>query len=189
MISSLTGKVQSITSASFEVDVAGVGYTVFAPASLLASLSIDAPVRVPTHMVVREDSMTLYGFKDADQRELFQALIAVTGVGPKLGLAVIGSFEPDNFRRVIASGDIESLKSVPGVGKRSAERIILELKERLGGGSPEMLFDTRLVEVREALIGLGYTAPEIRAALERVDTQEGDVESTVRAALKELARI
>lgn len=188
MISSLSGKVQSIGSTSFEIDVAGVGYTVFAPASLLAALANDVEVRVPTHMVVREDSMTLYGFKDADQRELFQALIGVTGVGPKLGLAVIGSFEPDNFRRVISSGDIESLKSVSGVGKRSAERIVLELKERLGGRS-EMLWDTRLSEVREALSGLGYTAPEIRAALEKVDTEEGDVESTVKAALKELSRI
>jgi len=189
MISSLTGKVQSIGATSFEIDVGGVGYTVFAPVSLLASLALDGKVRVPTHMVVREDSMTLYGFKNADQRELFQALIGVTGVGPKLGLAVIGSFEPDAFRRVISSGDIESLKSVPGVGKRSAERILLELKERLGGRFETLQDGPRLSEVREALGGLGYTAAEIRTALERIDTEEGDVESTVKAALKELSRI
>lgn len=189
MISSLSGKVQSVGPASFEIDVAGVGYTVFAPASLLASLAAGGTVRVPTHMVVREDSMTLYGFKDAEQRELFQALIGVTGVGPKLGLAVIGSFEPGQFRKVVSSGDVEALKSVPGVGKRSAERIVLELKERLGGGGSEYLLDTRLSEVREALSGLGYTAVEIRAALEKIDNEEGDVESTMKAALKELSRI
>ena len=208
MISSLTGVVAGFGPSAIELEVAGVGYLVNVPSPMLATLSIGQRLRVVTHMVVREDSMTLYGFGFAEQRDLFLSLIGVSGVGPRLALAIIAAFEPDAFRRVIVSGDVGALTSVSGIGKRGAERIIVELKERLGapvevtGAGP-----SKLAEVRDALVGLGYAPAELRSVLDHVSQIEGGlqpgdqpengagpskpatVEEMVKAALKELARL
>src|SRR5260370_39837767 len=111
--------------------VAGVGYVWVAPAPVLAGRGVGEHVRLLTRLVVREDSMTLYGFRTADQRELFQTLMSVTGVGPKLALSVLSVFEPAALCRAVAAGDVDALMSVPGVGRPGAQPMLLELRGRL----------------------------------------------------------
>ena len=190
MISSLKGVVTELSSGAVEIDVSGVGYLVQAPATTLFSLQPGQKVRLLTHMVVREDSLALYGFGSADERELFRCLIGVSGVGPKLALAVIGHLKPDALRRAVASGDVALLATVPGIGSRSAERMVVELKQQLGnlevGLSP---YASHLAEVREALLSLGYAPSEVAPVIEQVATDEAGVEGMVRAALRALSRV
>jgi len=188
VIASLTGEVAEVSPAAAVVDVAGVGYLVHAPAPVLAGLGRGQHVRLLTHLVVREDSMTLYGFRTADQRELFQTLMGVTGVGPKLALAVLSVFEPLALRQAVATGDIDALTSVPGVGRRGAQRMLLELRDRLDVVIDESAVPgSALAEVREALAGLGYTPPELRGVAEGVAVPGASVKDMVRAALQQLA--
>lgn len=191
MIASLAGSVSALAPAAVVIEVAGVGYLVHVPSSTLARLTAGDDVRLLTHLAHREDAMTLYGFESADERDVFQTLIGVNGVGPKLALAVLGSLAPDGLRRAVASQDVDALTQVPGVGKRGAQRILLELKERLAphAATAEAPRST-LAEVREALLGLGYTPAELREVLERVPAGEDvPVEETLRAALRELSRV
>lgn len=190
MIASLSGVVASVAGGAAVLEVGGVGYLVQAPAGVLAGLVPGRPARLLTYMVVREDSLTLYGFAAAGQRDLFQTLIGIGGVGPKIALAILSVFDPDALRLAVAAGDADALTAVPGVGKRSAQRILLDLKERLDvdgdlGGPPS----ARVAEVREALVALGYAPSELRGVLERVAGSDGPVEEMVRAALRELSRV
>lgn len=197
MIGSLTGTIAEVRPAGsgageIEIDVGGVGYLVFIPTSLLASTRVGETLRLLTHMVVREDSMTLFGFATSEQGEAFRTLLGVTGVGPKLALAVISAMDVGALSTAVASGDVDALTAVPGVGKRVAERMILELKTKLampvdlasGAGS-------KVAEVREALVGLGYTPAEAREAIDAIAAAGSDrtVEELVKAALKELSRV
>lgn len=188
MIASLTGAVAEVTNGSLVVDVGGVGYLVHAPASVLAGAVRGEVLRLLTHLVVREDSMSLYGFRTADQREIFQTLMGVTGVGPKLALAVLSVFEPDDLRRTVAAGDVDALTSVSGVGRRGAQRMVLELRDRLEISLDETAVPgSALAEVRAALGGLGYTPAELRGVVERVAAPGASVESMIRSALQQLA--
>lgn len=190
MIGSLNGVVTSLTFGVVEIEVNGVGYIVQVPTSMVSAAGTGKRMKVLTHMVVREDSMTLYGFSDADQRQLFKDLMSVTGVGPKLAMAVISSFEPDRLRRIVMSEDVDALTSVAGVGKRGASRMILELKERLKiDGLTTSGTGSIVEEVRDALVGLGYTPAELRDVLDRVGAKSDDVEVLMKAALKELSRV
>jgi Holliday junction DNA helicase RuvA len=189
VIASLSGKVAEIALGTIVIDVSGVGYLVTVPASTASKLRVGEPVRVLTHMVVREDSLALYGFADADEREVFQALIGVNGVGPKLAVAVLSHLRPDALRRAVASGDVASLTGVPGVGTRSAQRMIMELKQRFGDlGIDGVGFGGNLGEVREALLVLGYAPAEVAPVLAGVSAKDAPVEEMVKAALKALSR-
>jgi Holliday junction DNA helicase RuvA len=187
------------------IEVAGIGYLVHVTGQVLAGARGGERIRLLTQLVVREDSLTLYGFTTGDQRDLFQLLLGVNGVGPKLALAVLSVFEPEALRRVVAAGDVEALTAVPGIGKRSAQRLVLELKEHLVGSlSPGIPGGSHLAEVREALVGLGYTPAELRPVLDRLaapgghpgaqleehpeGAPEASLESLLRQALKELSR-
>ncbi|HLI57463.1 MAG TPA: Holliday junction branch migration protein RuvA [Actinomycetota bacterium] len=188
MIAALTGKVAELTPTSAVIDVGGVGYLVHAPVPVLASLSTGEEVRLLTHLVVREDAMTLYAFRTADQRDSFQVLMGVTGVGPKLAAAVLSVLDPGALRRAVAGGDVDALTSVPGVGRRGAQRMVLELRDRLGVVAGEQVVPgAALAEVRAALVGLGYTPAELRGVVEAVAAPGASVEDMVRAALKALA--
>jgi Holliday junction DNA helicase RuvA len=190
MISSVRGTITELGLGAVEVDVNGVGYYVAVSSSTIRNLRLGEKVRLLTQMVVREDSMSLYGFPDMEQRELFRCLTGVTGVGPKLALAVLGHLKPDALRRAIASSDVDALVEVPGVGQRSAQRMILELKTQLG--IPDSGFEvtgSKLAEVREALIGLGYAPAELSEVLEKLADDEGPVEDLVKSALKALSRV
>ena len=176
------------------VEVGGMGYRVSVPASLSADLGrtgSEAFLHVHTH--VREDAIVLFGFAHADERRCFEALIGAHGVGPSLALAILSSMSPAALSTAVLEDDIEMLCVVPGVGKKTAARLLLELKARLdlptlggtvpGGGPP----GSPRAEVRAALVELGYGPDEIRGVLEVVG-EDGSVEDMVRSALRELAR-
>ncbi|MFA5890941.1 MAG: Holliday junction branch migration protein RuvA [Actinomycetota bacterium] len=196
MIASLDGVVAEVLADGAVIEVRGVGYRVHMPVSVVAELPARGQrARVLTHMHVREDAMTLFGFSTSEQRDLFTVLLGVNGLGPKGALAVLSVYSPDAFRKALSTEDVEALTLIPGIGKKTAQRMILELREKLalpalesvpgGDGSAR----AALVEVRDALLTLGYTPAEARSALETLP-REGDVavESLLKMALKELAR-
>lgn len=190
MISSVHGTVTELGLSAVEVEVQGIGYLVQVPASTIRTLVLGQRVRLLTQMVVREDSMAIYGFTDMEQRDVFRCLTTVTGVGPKLALAILGHLRTDALRRAIVVGDVDTLVLVPGVGKRSAQRMILELKPQFGSGDSQLESSgSKLAEVRDALIGLGYCAEELGEILERVALEDGEVADMVKSALKALSRV
>ena len=195
MIAMLRGRVASAGIGELILDVGGVGYQVHVP----AGTSVPAPgteLTLHTHLAVREDAMTLYGFADAGGRALFTTLLGVTGVGPKLALAALGTLGSSGLRRAVVTENVAALTAVPGLGKKSAQRLILELREKLGAlaadGIPGALSVTDAgdarAEVRAALAGLGYVPAEVAAAMERLEPDEAaPPEALLRDALKVLA--
>ena len=159
MIAFLEGRVADKLGPTLVLDVNGVGYEVLIPTSTLAKLpAIGKAARIHTRMVVRDDSMTLYGFATGDERELFDLLVTVTGVGPKVALSFLSVMSPEVLRRAIASGDVAALTVVPGVGKKVAQRVALDLKDKLG--ADVVVIDGPLADVREALLALGLSPQE-----------------------------
>ena len=196
MIGSLRGTVLERTPAGEAlIEVGGVGYRVLVPSGAVGALAPGAAAFLFTHLHVREDAMVLYGFATRDERDTFETLIATTGVGPKLALALLSIHSPSALRRAVVDDDLAALTLVPGVGKRTAQRLLVELKERLD--LPEIdladldVAPTPRAEVRAALAGLGYGPDEVRAVLAQLDdTATGDgkpapsVEELLRDALK-----
>lgn len=192
MISSIRGTVLAIAPDSLVVEVGGVGFKVLIPAAVVESLDgVGRSVSLHTHLIVREDALTLYGFASEEQRALFELLLGVNGVGPKVALSVIGSLSPDVLRRAVAHEQPEVFQRVPGVGKKTAEKIVFHLKDRIGKdvglGAITALSD-RDTEVIGALTTLGYSLVEAQAALQSLgrDAPEG-VEERVRLALRYFA--
>ena len=178
---------------AFTIDVGGIGYRVLVPSGLAARLpSVGSDAEVHTAMVVREDSMTLYGFPSPAARELFDALLMCSGIGPKLALAALSAHSPDSLRRAIVDGDVDALTLVPGIGRKSAQRLVLELRDRLGGTDAEIdgltgsSVTAAAAEVRLALMGLGYTNAEAHRGLEAAGADGQDVDALLRAALRAL---
>jgi Holliday junction DNA helicase RuvA len=172
------------------VEVGGVGYRVLVPLGAVPALAPGASAFLFTHLHVRDDAMVLYGFPTRDERDTFEILLAATGVGPRLALAVLSVHSPEALRRAVVDGDLDALVLVPGVGKRTAQRLLLELKARLEVPDVD-LTDSDAPggarrEVREALSGLGYGGDEIRTVLAGL-SDDGPVEDLLRAALKQLA--
>ena len=132
MIASVRGEVLDIALDHVVIEAAGVGYKVMATPSTLATLRRGSEARLITAMIVREDSMTLYGFADADARDLFLTLLGVSGVGPKIALATLAVYDAPALRQALADGDVTALTRVPGIGKRGAERMVLELRDKIG---------------------------------------------------------
>lgn len=199
MIAHLHGRVAHRSASDVVVDVGGVGYLVHVPAGERVPPQ-GQPVALHTSLQVREESMTLYGFLDRGALTLFELLLTSSGVGPKLALAALGTHRPDVLRTAIASGDLTSLTAIPGVGKKVAERLVLELKDKVGGlgGAPTAVAAATagedphaVAEVREALVGLGYAAAEIQAALAALAAGGplGDLDTSdlLRRALRQLA--
>ncbi|HEX2047301.1 MAG TPA: Holliday junction branch migration protein RuvA [Acidimicrobiales bacterium] len=170
------------------LDVGGVGYRIsVSPATLVALGRIGDDVVVHTHLHVREDALTLFGFASADARDCFESLLGAHGVGPGLALAILSTHGPEDLRRVVFEGDLDALTLVPGVGRKTAARLLLELKARLD--VPEGLDADPVgsnlsprAEVREALAALGYQPDEVRRAMGELPP-EGDVKTLVRTAL------
>jgi Holliday junction DNA helicase RuvA len=191
VIGSLRGAVlERHASGEVVVEVGGVGYRVLVPLGALAQLELGAPAFVFTHLHVREDAMVLYGFPTRDERDTFVALIGATGVGPKLALAMLSVHSPVTLRRALVDDDLAALTLVPGVGKRTAQRLLVELKSRLevpdldhADGDASL---TPRAEVREALSGLGYSPDEVRDVLTQLG-DDGPVEDLLRDALRLLA--
>jgi Holliday junction DNA helicase RuvA len=189
VISFLEGDVAERAGGRIVISVGGVGYDVLVPASTLSKLPpVGRPARVHTRMVVRDDALTLYGFASSDERELFDLLVTVTGVGPKVALAFLSALTPAAFRRAVASGDVAALTIVPGVGKKVAQRVVLDLKDKLGG-EEIVVVDGPLVDVRDALLALGLSPQEAGEAMAGMEPN-GDrpVEDLLREALRRVGR-
>lgn len=205
MIGSLRGKLlDRASSGEVLIEVAGgVGYRVVMGAT--AAVRVGEPhaeVFVWVHHHIREDTQTLYGFIDREERRCFEALLGAHGVGPSLALAILSVHDPVALRQVLASDDIAALCLVPGVGKKTAARLLVELKSRLDAGDLDAASvlaaagdataplgePSLLADVRAALVGLGYESDEITAAMKAVDpTPDDDVQSVLRRALRQLA--
>ena len=170
------------------VDVGGIGYLVYGPTGTVARGKVGAEIALHTHLTLREDDMTLYGFASAEQRRLFQTLIAVSGVGPKAGLALLSVMTADQLSYAIASGNAAALARAPGVGPKLASRIVLEVRGKLAPEAPAAL-PGEASEVVAALIGLGYTQSEATEAVAKSDLPaDAPVEDKVRVALGYFAR-
>ena len=173
------------------LDVGGVGYRIsVSPATSAVLGNIGDEVVVHTHLHVREDALTLFGFATADGRDCFESLLGAHGVGPGLALAILSTHGPNELRRVVLEGDLDALTLVPGVGRKTAARLLLELKSRLDvPDGPDTdapgHTGTPRSEVREALAALGYQPEEVRRAMGGLPA-EGDVKTLVRAALQTL---
>lgn len=170
------------------LDVGGVGYRIsVSPGTSVELGTLGNEVVVHTHLHVREDALTLYGFATADGRDCFESLIGAHGVGPGLALAILSTHGPDDLRRVVMEGDLDSLTLVPGVGRKTAARLLLELKSRLDvpEGDPVAAPGSARAEVREALAALGYQPEEVRRAMVELPA-EGDARTLVRTALQAL---
>ncbi|MFD4248636.1 Holliday junction branch migration protein RuvA [Amycolatopsis thermoflava] len=196
MISSVRGEVLSVGLDHVVVEVGGVGLAVQATPSTLATLRRGEEVRLYTSLVVREDSLTLFGFADAEARELFGLLQTVSGIGPRLALAALAVLDPDKLRTALAEGNITVLTQVPGIGRKGAERLTLELRDKVtaAGGSAETTAAPAAgavrAEVVEALTGLGFPAKQAEQAVEKV-LAAGAADTTpavLRAALSTLGR-
>ena len=188
MIAFLEGRVADKAGGRVVIDVQGVGYDVQVPASTLGKLpAIGKTARVFTRMVVRDDAMTLFGFATGDERELFDLLVTVTGVGPKVALSFLSVLSPDALRRAVATGDVGALTVVPGVGKKVAQRVVLDLKDRLGGDV--VVLEGPLVDVREALLALGLSPQEASEAMIGLDPDvSASTEDLLREALRSVGR-
>ena len=183
MIARLRGIVAARTPAGLVLDVGGVGYLVAATPRVAAGRGEEATVE--TYLHVREDALQLYGFASADERELFELLLGVSGIGPKVALAIVSGSPPADLRRAIARDDLARFEAIPGIGRKTAQRVVMELKDKLaepagaGSASGELL-------ARDALVGLGWSLVDAERALAGVDDSLS-VEEQVRAALKRAA--
>jgi holliday junction DNA helicase RuvA len=192
VISRLRGLPAGRTPEGLVLDVGGVGYLVAATPSALRQADGGREVTLETYLHVREDALQLYGFADTAERELFVSLLGVSGIGPKVALAVVSSAAASELRRAIVLGDAARFQAIPGIGKKTAERIVLELKEKLGsedvvvlpGGAASP--SSSHVVARDALVELGFTVTEAEQALARVDPAL-PAEERVREALRTAA--
>ncbi|MFE3293141.1 Holliday junction branch migration protein RuvA [Rhodococcus sp. NPDC059234] len=200
MIASVRGEVLEIALDHVVLEAAGVGYRLNATPVTLGTLQRGAEVRLVTAMIVREDSMTLYGFHDTESRDLFGLLQTVSGVGPRLAMATLAVLEPESLRKALAEGNVTALTRVPGIGKRGAERMIVELRDKVeavptGSGSPS---DGSVAEVAgmvrdqivEALVGLGFALKQAEQATDSVlaADPEADTSRALRSALALLGK-
>jgi Holliday junction DNA helicase RuvA len=190
LIARLRGKPVARTADGMVVDVGGVGYLVAATPAVLRAAQGSAEVTVETYLHVREDALQLYGFADASERELFTALLGVSGVGPKVALAVVSGSPSAELRRAIVLGDPARFQAIPGIGKKTAERIVLELKDKLGDDDVVPISaasgTSSHVVARDALVELGYSVAEAEKALAEVDP-ELPAEERIRLALRNAA--
>lgn len=199
MIGSLKGTVAQLEAEYCIVDTAGgVGYRVFMPSAHLAQLVLGKEVRIHVHTAVREDAILLYGFLSREYYDLFEILLTVSGVGPKMALGILSAIKPDAFYTVVSNKDIKMLVKLPGVGKKTAERMLLELKDKVSGSSEsddvvqeiaEAGGSGAVAEAIEALVSLGYSNSEIMPVLKEIpDCASLSGEAILRQALKLFAR-
>lgn len=183
MIGSLTGIIAAKGARQLIVDVGGVGYSVFVSTGTLFSVEVGSSLTLYTHLSVREDALELFGFSEHSELSLFELLISVSGVGPKSALAILSLSTPEHVRRAISEGDVSALTKVSGIGKKSAEKIIIELRDKVGASTNDALASGE-ADVLDALRALGYSLSEARAALK--NTSGTDTANRVKDALRYL---
>lgn len=193
MISSVQGSVLKVALDHVVVDLHGFGVKVLATPATVASVRVGQPVTLFTSLVVREDSLTLFGFSDQEACDLFEIVQSVSGVGPRTALAIVSVHSPDALRRAVADEDLATLTKVPGIGKKGAQRLVLELAGKLGepaavpeaAGQQPVVKSAARAEVLAALTGLGWSAKQAEGALATIDT-DGSASDVLRAALRVL---
>jgi Holliday junction DNA helicase RuvA len=202
MIASVSGKVAAVSPDGAVVEVGGIGLAVQCTPGTIARLQVGESARLSTSLVVREDSLTLYGFADDDERQLFELLQTANGVGPRLAQAVLAIHPPREVRRAVSMGDLKALMQVPGIGKKGAERLVLELRDRLGATTSDTSLDgpgtslpvgpaiTPVARWRDqlaaALVGLGWSGREADgaiSALEPVAAEQIEANGSVEVAI------
>jgi holliday junction DNA helicase RuvA len=203
VIAFVRGEVAAVTLTSAVIEVGGVGLELMCTPNTLARLRTGHQATLPTSMVVREDSLTLFGFADEDEKQVFELVQTASGVGPKLAQAMLAVLTPDAVRRAVAGDDVRTLTAVPGIGQKGAQRIILELKDRIGlpvsssGGGIPLPAEPWRRQVQQGLVGLGWSAKDADRAIEEVSDQAGistsstgepDVAALLRAALRTLSK-
>jgi len=197
MIAFVRGQVAAVTLSSAVLEVGGVGLELMCTPGTLAGLRPGHIAILPTSMVVREDSLTLFGFADEDEKAIFELVQTASGVGPKVAQAITAVLAPDDLRRAIAGDDVKTLTRVPGIGQKGAQRIILELKDRIGAplghrhAAPGAPHETWRDQVHQGLVSLGWPVRQAEEAVETVSDQAGDspdVGALLRAALQSLSR-
>lgn len=209
MIAFVAGRVAALALDSAVIEVGGVGLSVRCTPGTLATLRLGEPGRLATSLVVREDDLTLYGFAEDDERTVFDTVQSVSGIGPRTAQALLAVLTPDALRRAVADEDLATLMRVPGIGKKGAQRLVLELKDRLGAPSgaapvragapvPEPARAPWREQLVDALTGLGWSAKDADAAVDAVAPEaeeqlaagrEPDVAALLRAALRGLSRL
>ncbi len=190
MISSLTGKVKHISASNLVVDISGVGISVNVPARILAQVSIGSVVELNTYLVVREDALTLYGFLDLSDRNFFELLLSVTGIGPKVAQAILSNHDAAAVAHAVSVGDMKTLEAIPGLGKKGAQRLVLELKDKAltyansGGKISTEIND----QVEVALQGLGFTTKESKDVVSQIraqiESEKLDLSQAIKLALQ-----
>ncbi len=195
MISSVSGTVLKLAPTFAVIEVGGLGLKVFATPSVLGTLREGQHARLSTSFVVREDSMSLYGFGDDDERDTYEILQSVSGIGPKVAQALLAVMDPDSLRRAVDSKDEAALTRVPGIGKKSAQRLLLELAGKLGPASGGVTARAGAGsasgrDVVDALIGLGWSERDASSAYEAAleELPEGNTQQLLRASLQMLGR-
>jgi len=189
MIAGLHGKLEALGSDWAIINVGGIGFQVYMPTSSLSTLgTIGEDVRLHTHLHIREDNATLYGFTSTEERELFQSLIGVSGLGPKLALAMLSAMDVEKLTMAIATGSADLLTVVPGIGKKMADRLILELKDKIGAGwitTPAAQLAQENTDVLAALTSLGYSVAEAtRAVATLPPSPDLSLEERIKLALQ-----
>ena len=198
MIAFVRGPVAAVTLSSAVIEVGGVGLELICTPGTLATLRTGQVATLPTSMVVREESLTLFGFLDEDEKSVFELVQTAGGVGPKLAQAMLAVLSPDDLRVAVAAEDVKTLTRVPGIGQKVAQRIILELGDRLGGpvgvtsgGRGPVRVDAWRDQVQQGLVGLGWPVREADRAVDSVADQAGDqpdIGALLRLALQTLSR-
>lgn len=191
MISILRGAVASVGLDHIDVVVGGIGFRVHVTPAFAQAAPRDEEITVYTSMIVREDSMTLYGFESADERDVFTRLMSVSGIGPKIALAALAVLHPDELRRAVRDQDLVALQRIPGVGKKSAQRMALEIGDKLGtpaslpeaAPAPAPSQDAVATEVSAALVGLGWSEAQAAKAIEKLAGSGLGASDMLRAAL------
>ena len=190
MISSLTGKVKFQSTSNLVVDISGIGISVNVPARVSAQSNVGAAIELHTYLVVREDALTLYGFLNLDDRNFFELLLSVTGIGPKVAQAILSVNDASAVAQAISKGDLKTLESIPGLGKKGAQRLVLELKDKvatyLNHESDSANQISNQVEI--ALQGLGFTAKESKDVTSQIrrqiDEKDLDISQAIKLALQ-----
>lgn len=202
MIAYLNGRIADVSEDNLVIEVAHIGYNVRVPASVTAMLPpVGEEIRIYTYMSVREDAVALYGFLTKDDLEMYKQLITVSGVGPKAGLSVLSALSADELRMAVISQDAKAISKAPGIGAKTAQRIILELKDKISLEDTAFMKDSGMevgavpaaggisqakTEAVEALTALGYSASDALRAVKAVEQEDMDVEALLKAALKKM---
>ncbi len=188
MISHLRGQIRARGGDFVVLDVSGVGFRVRVPASTLETLGeVGSTAELATHLHVREDDLALFGFATPEELDLFELLLTVSGIGPKAALGILSAAPPATIRAAIAQNNLDVLTGIPGIGKKTAQRLVLELKSKMAGSEAELGEVSPLdQEVVAALVNLGYSAAEAQRAARAVPASEKLVEDRIRAALRYL---